>query len=368
VSAANALKVDGSAVTQPVSGTVSLSGSVDTELPAAAALADNTANPTVPGVGAFLMAFDGTNWDRVQTGAAASGALKVDGSAVTQPVSGTVTANQGGAPWSENITQLGGNAINTGTGAAGTGTARVALATDGQGQLVDNAAFTDGTTRVDVAGYIYDEVAGTALTENDVAAARVNVNRAQVLTIEDGATRARYATVTASNALKVDGSGVTQPVSGTVSVSGTVTVDSELPAAAALATDTANPTVPGVGAFGMVYDGSTWDRTPGNSTEGTLVYTKRSLTASTPTTATVNGTSGSAVASNASRKGLILRNTSTSGQRISLHMAGGTAVLDSGVTLYVGDAFQMDEYDFTTAAISAIASAASGRLSVQEMT
>jgi hypothetical protein len=36
----------------------------------------------------------------------ASNALKVDGSAVTQPVSGTVTANQGGAPWSQNLTQI----------------------------------------------------------------------------------------------------------------------------------------------------------------------------------------------------------------------------------------------------------------------
>lgn len=70
-----------------VDGTVGVSGTVDTELPAAAALADNTANPTVPAVGAFLMGFDGTNWDRLQTGAATGGALKVDGSAVTQPVS-----------------------------------------------------------------------------------------------------------------------------------------------------------------------------------------------------------------------------------------------------------------------------------------
>lgn len=35
-----------------------------TELPAAAALADNTANPTVPAVGAFLMCYDGSTWDR----------------------------------------------------------------------------------------------------------------------------------------------------------------------------------------------------------------------------------------------------------------------------------------------------------------
>lgn len=41
--------------------------SVDSELPAAAALADDTANPTVPGVAAFMMCFDGTTWDRCQT-------------------------------------------------------------------------------------------------------------------------------------------------------------------------------------------------------------------------------------------------------------------------------------------------------------
>jgi hypothetical protein len=54
ISAANALKVDGSAVTQPV----------DTELPAAAALADATANPTVPSAGSLGMVWNGTTWDR----------------------------------------------------------------------------------------------------------------------------------------------------------------------------------------------------------------------------------------------------------------------------------------------------------------
>lgn len=44
---------------------LSLSGTVDTELPAAVALADGVANPTVPGVGAFLMAWDGGDWARV---------------------------------------------------------------------------------------------------------------------------------------------------------------------------------------------------------------------------------------------------------------------------------------------------------------
>lgn len=40
----------------------------NTEMPAAATLADNTANPTVPGVAAFMMCFDGTNWDRCLPG------------------------------------------------------------------------------------------------------------------------------------------------------------------------------------------------------------------------------------------------------------------------------------------------------------
>jgi hypothetical protein len=82
--------------------------------------------------------------------------------------------------------------------------------------VADNAAFTDGTTKLAMVGYIFDEAAGTALTENDAAAARVDAKRAQINVIEDGATRARYATVTAANALKIDGSAVTQPVSGTV--------------------------------------------------------------------------------------------------------------------------------------------------------
>ena len=47
----------------------------------------------------------------------ASGGLRVDGSGVTQPVSGTVTANQGTAnatPWNENIAQWGGTATSLG--------------------------------------------------------------------------------------------------------------------------------------------------------------------------------------------------------------------------------------------------------------
>lgn len=93
-------------------------------------------------------------------------------------------------------------------------------------EVADNAGFTDGTTKVKPAGFIFDEVAGTALTENDAAAARIDSKRAQISVIEDETTRGRRATVTAGNALKVDNSAVTQPISdggGSITVDGSVT-------------------------------------------------------------------------------------------------------------------------------------------------
>jgi hypothetical protein len=78
---------------------------------APAALADNLANPTTLSLGSYLLGWDGTNsvWRRLQVDAA-SGTLKVDGSGATQPVSGTVTANQGGSNWSQNLAQVNGAA------------------------------------------------------------------------------------------------------------------------------------------------------------------------------------------------------------------------------------------------------------------
>lgn len=225
--------------------TFSSGATVGTELPDAVALGDNTANPTAPAVGAFNMVYDGATWDRMR-GDSTDGVLVNLGANNDVTVTGTVAVTQSGA-WTVAATQsgtwiLGANSgvdigdvtINNASGASAVNIqdGGNSITIDGSittvttltnitnwGNIVDNAAFTDGTTRVLMAGFIYDEVAGTALTENDGAAARINVNRAVVSTIEDGVTRGRYATVTASNALKVDGSAVTQPISGTVTVS-----------------------------------------------------------------------------------------------------------------------------------------------------
>lgn len=69
---------DGMLVNLGANNDVTVSGAVDTELPLAAALADDAGNPTVPAVGAFGMGWDSTNtnWNRVEVDDA--GHLQVD--------------------------------------------------------------------------------------------------------------------------------------------------------------------------------------------------------------------------------------------------------------------------------------------------
>lgn len=78
--------------------------------------------------------------------------------------------------------------------------------------------------------------------------------------------------VASMTAVKTDGSGVTQPVSGPLTDTqlraSAVPVDTELPAAAALADGASNPTAPATGGFGMLWNGSTWDRAPGTAANG----------------------------------------------------------------------------------------------------
>lgn len=96
-----------------------------------------------------------------------------------------------------------------------------------------------------------------------------------------------------------------------------------------------------------------------------VVSSKIALTASSPTFATVGTGSAQAVASNASRKGLILVNTSVNVISVGI---GATAVLNSGITLKPGGSWNMDEYSYSTAVINCIASLGSSNLAIQEFT
>ena len=110
-------------ITWTVTGTTPSFTGVNTTLLQKNAGGTVTANA---GTGNFNVIGTGT------AGTAATGVITVQGIAggVTIPVSGTVTANQGGAPWSENITQFGGTNISTGTGVSGAGIPRVTIAND----------------------------------------------------------------------------------------------------------------------------------------------------------------------------------------------------------------------------------------------
>ena len=86
----------------------------------------------------------------------------------------------------------------------------------------------------------------------------------------------------------------TQPVSGTFwqatqPVSGTVTADTELVAVAVLGDNTVNPTISGLAAYPHWFDGATWDRALGNSTDGLLVNlgTNNDVTVTSGTITTV---------------------------------------------------------------------------------
>lgn len=94
--------------------------------------------------------------------------------------------------------------------------------------------------------------------------------------------------------------------------------------------------------------------------------TKTALTPSAPTAATVGVASGTIVASNSSRKGLAIVNTSANTVSLGL---GAAAVLNSGITLNAsGGSFLMTEYSFSTGAVNAIASAGSSNVAIQEWT
>lgn len=142
IASMTALKVDGSAVTQPVSA-------ASLPLPSGAATAAKQ-----PALGTA-----GTPSADVITvqGATSMTALKVDGSGVTQPVSGTVTANQGGSNWSTNVAQINGVTPLMGNGVSGTGSLRVNIASDNTAFTVNAAQSGAWTTKL-------NDGAGTSVT------------------------------------------------------------------------------------------------------------------------------------------------------------------------------------------------------------
>src|SRR3989338_8972632 len=125
-----------------------------------------------------------------------STAVKVDGSAVTQPVSGTITANAG--------TNL--------------NTSLLALDTSVNGILLAQGATTSGKTGPLIQG----AVTTAAPTYTTAQLDPLSLTTSGALRVDIGATSAN------ATAVKVDGSAVTQPVSGTIAVSNAFALDATL--------------------------------------------------------------------------------------------------------------------------------------------
>lgn len=152
----------------------------------------------------------------------------------------------------------------------------------------------------------------------------------------------------------------TQPVSGTIAAtqSGTWTISNTGFTATQSGTWTVGLSA-GTNAIGSITNTSFAATQSGTW----VINSKNALTSNSPTASSVGVTSAQILAANANRKGLILVNTSSG--NISLGF-GAAAVLNSGITLYPGGSFNMDEYCFTTSAINAIASVAASNIGIQE--
>jgi hypothetical protein len=149
-----AWKVDGSAVTQPVSGTVTANAGTG-PFPAAGMVASGSANANNPVKigGAFNTTQPTvTNAQIVDSQHTARGAQIVAtgvdtftatiGAAIPTGANTIGAVTQASGPWTSNITQAGGTNISTGTGAGGAGIPRVTVSNDSNVLATQSGTWT----------------------------------------------------------------------------------------------------------------------------------------------------------------------------------------------------------------------------------
>lgn len=313
-----ALKTDASATTQPVSGTVT--ANAGTNLNTSALALDTSVNGILVSQGSTTSGEKGTLIQGAVTTAAPSyttaqtsplsltttGALRTDASASTQPVSGTVTANQGTSPWVNNVTQFGGTNLSTGTGASGTGIPRVTVANDS-----NILATQSGTWNI-------NNVSGTISLPTGAASSS---NQTSVIgTVAAG--------TAATNALLTGG-----------------------------VFNTSLPTLTNGQQAALQLDST-----------GHLFVVSSASTSSTSTLTNVasSASSVSILASNANRKGMILFNDSTA----TLYLKFGTTASATSYTVQIASNgyFEMPNPTVYTGALDGIWSSANGNARVTELT
>lgn len=274
-----------------VDGTVSISGTVtvDTELPAASALADADANPTTSRVGANNLVYNGTTWDRVRAGTA-TGSLLVNNPTAANLLA-TVTIDAASLAALESITvqnPAGASAVNIQDG--------------GNSITVDGSVSITGS--VSVTG---------PLTDTQLRASAVPVSGP----LTDTQLRATPVPVSGTVA-------VTQSTSPWV-ISGTVVTDTELPAASALADADANPTTSRIGSNTLVFNGTTWDRSRSGTALGSLLVNN-------PTAANLLVTATLDAASLAALESITVQNPSGA-SAVNIQDGGNSITVDGSVSI-----------------------------------
>lgn len=196
-----------------------------------------------------------------------------------------------------------------GNGGSGTGVQRVTLANDSTGVLASIGAISTSITPGTSAAHLGKaEDAAHASGDTGVMSLCVRRDTAATLATTDG----DY------NPCATDANGRLW-----------TNADTELPAAASLADATSNPTVPGVGAFNMCWNGTTWDR---------CQKTTDPCQANTKAYANINGTAGATIITGTSAKkiypcSLVL--VTATAQNINLVSGTGT-VCGTGTTAILG--------------------------------
>lgn len=202
---------------------------------------------------------DGTNWNALGCSKSNDGSLvsttttnlqwhcpignsKAIRAPITNYISGTITvqvkrttaplgSGGGGGGGGGSITNIldgtGDSIMNTALNAAQVSCV-AGCGGSGGTSMADDAAFSPAVTNVSPAGFMFDDVAPDSVNEGDGGVARMSANRNIYTTIRDAAGNERGVNVTAGNALTVDGSATTQPVSGTVTANAGTNLNTSL--------------------------------------------------------------------------------------------------------------------------------------------
>jgi len=318
---ATAVKVDGSAVTQPVSGTVSIQANASVNL---SQVAGQTA------ISSGVNGSQAVGGDTASAAADAGNPVKIGGKVnTTLP---TFTDGQRGdlqlGIRGAALVQIMGAGSTTGAAASASGADGKSNSTAGINVYTLPSVFNSSTwdrtvsvvnatnstgTGIAAAGILaqFDDVSPTSITENQFGNIRMSANRNVYGTIRDAAGNERGVNVTSGNSLQAD----LTTIAGTGAVTGHGTATGAL--RVELPTD-------GTGLVNAAQNG-TWTVQPGNTANTTAWLVKQDVSSSA-TESSVNDTATSTtiLASNSARKMALVENTSTADLYIRFSSSAAT--------------------------------------------